>query len=69
MCVDENRPSKIKLFMCQGIRFRNLEFKNGLKNEFNENNRKYSADPGIGFPKMHISKPFGFTSSLRQHGS
>ena len=38
--VIKNRPSKMKFFWCQGIFFVNFDFKNGCKNEFEDNNEK-----------------------------
>ena len=47
MIVVKNRPSKMKFFWCQGIFFVNFYFKNGYKNEFEDNNEKTcSRQPG-----------------------
>ena len=43
MMVYKNRPSKMKFFSCQGIFFVNFDFKNGCKNEFEDNNEQSSS--------------------------
>ena len=49
--------------------FRNSDFKNGFKNEFRVETKKYAADSKIEFLKKSILKPFGFKSPFRQRGS
>ena len=38
----------MKFFSCQGIFFVNFDFKNGCKNEFENNNKNQEADSKIG---------------------
>ena len=40
MMVIKNQPSKMKFFWYQGIFFVNFDFKNGCKNELEDNNEK-----------------------------
>ena len=49
--IFENRSSKISLFWCQGIFFRNLDFKNGCKNVFDYNIDKICSWSKTGFPQ------------------
>ena len=48
--------------------FRNSDFKNGFKNEFEGGNKKYVADPKREFLKKSILKLLGFKSPFRQRG-
>ena len=48
----------MKGFWCQKIFSMNFDFKNECKNEFKDNNEKFSADPDAGFLTKWISKSF-----------
>ena len=49
--------------------FRNFDFQNCCKNEFEDRKEKYAAVSEIGFSKKSILKAFWFTRRLRQRGS
>ena len=49
--------------------FQKFYFQNGYKNEFEEYNEKFAADPEIELPTKSIFQPFGLTSPIRQRGS
>ena len=52
MMIYENQPSRMELFGCQVIFFfGNFSLKNGCKNQFDDINQKFVADPEMGFPK------------------
>ena len=55
----------MKLFWGQGIFLSEFDFKNLCRNQFNENNEKYAADPEEGFLKKSIRR----TSSIQQRES
>ena len=56
----------MKLFWPQRLFLGKVDFKNGCKNEFENNNEKIAAELKIEFPTKSISKPFGLTSLIRQ---
>ena len=51
----------MKFFWCQGIFFRNFDFKNGCKNEFEDNNKKLEAFKNEALLKS-ILEPIGLTA-------
>ena len=60
---------KMKFFSCQGIFFREFDFKNQCKNEFQNNNQNNAADSKIVSPLKSILEPIGLTSPSQQPGS
>ena len=70
MLIKENRPSKVKLFWCEGILLKKFLFlKMGVKINLRMIAKKYATEPQIGLSIKAILKPFGLTSLIRQRMS